>query len=285
MAEDRVVLLGVKGGPSVLPGGSMPTSCLVEAHGHSVVLDCGLGVTRGLTSQSMRLQDLKTIIVTHLHSDHYLELGPLLHTAWTCGLREPVDIYGPSGLPAYWAGFLASMSFDIELRQEDEGRPALSSLARFHTIGSGSVFALDGLDVSALRNNHPPIEETYAISFQTADKKIVFSGDTSPFDGFVDFASGADLLVHEAMLAEGVERIIERVGMGERLRNHLHSSHTLAEDAGRIAAEAGAGVLALHHLVPCDDPLLSREHWERAVRTRWDGPLHIGRDGLEIPVP
>lgn len=284
MSEHRVVLLGVKGGPSVLPGGSMPTSSLVQVDGHDIVLDCGLGVTRGLTSQGLRLQDLKTIIITHLHSDHYLELGPLLHTAWTCGLREPVQIYGPSGLPQYWENFIASMSFDIELRQEDEGRPALATLAEFHTIASGPIFELDGIQVSALRNNHPPIEETYAISFQSAAKKIVFSGDTSPFDGFVGFAAGADLLVHEAMLAEGVERIIARVGMGERLRKHLHSSHTLAEDAGRIAQEAGVEVLALHHLVPCDDPVLVEADWERAARTHWNGPLHIGRDGLEIQI-
>ena len=262
----------------------MPTSSLIQIDGHDIVLDCGLGVTRGLTAQGLRLQDLKTIIITHLHSDHYLELGPLLHTAWTCGLKEKVNIYGPAGLAPYWQHFLASMTFDIDLRQEDEGRPALATLAELHTIDSGPIFKLDGIQVSALRNNHPPIEETYAISIQAADKKVVFSGDTHPFDGFVEFAAGADLLVHEAMLAEGVERIIERVGMGERLRKHLHSSHTLAEDAGRIASEAGVGVLALHHLVPCDDPVLVREDWERAARQHWDGPLHIGRDGLQIAV-
>ena len=147
MSEDCVVLLGVKGGPSVLPGGSMPTSSLVRLAGHDIVLDCGLGVTRGLTAQGLRLQDLKTIIITHLHSDHYLELGPLIHTAWTCGLREPVNVYGPDGLAAYWQHFLASMSFDIELRQEDEARPALAGLVELRPIGSGPIFELGDIHV------------------------------------------------------------------------------------------------------------------------------------------
>lgn len=284
MSEDSVVLLGVKGGPSVLPGGSMPTSSLVRIGGRDIVLDCGLGVTRGLTAQGFRLQDLNTIIITHLHSDHYLELGPLIHTAWTCGLRHTVNVYGPNGLGDYWRNFVASMSFDVDLRQEDEGRPELATLVQLHPIASGPVFELDGIRVSALRNNHPPIEETYAVAFKTDAAKIVFSGDTAPFDGFTEFAAGADLLVHEAMLAAGVERIIERVGLGERLRKHLYSSHTLAEDAGRIAAEAGVKALALHHLVPCDDPVLTPDDWVRAARTHWDGPLQVGRDGLVVPV-
>ncbi len=284
MSRDCVVLLGVKGGPSVLPGGSMPTSSLVRIGGHDIVLDCGLGVTRGLTAQGLRLQDIRTIIITHLHSDHYLELGPLLHTAWTCGLREPVDIFGPAGLVDYWKNFISSMSFDIELRQEDEGRPELANLVNLHTIASGDVCVVGNVQISALRNSHPPIEETYAISFQTDDLKIVFSGDTAPFDGFTEFAKDADLLVHEAMLAEGVERIIERVGMGERLRKHLYSSHILAEDAGRIATEAQVKVLAFHHLVPCDDPVLSKADWERAARKHWSGPLHVGYDGLILPL-
>ena len=282
MNGNYVVLLGVKGGPSILPGGSMPTSSLVHINGRDIVLDCGVGVTRGLTAQNLKLQSLQTIIITHLHSDHYLELGPLIHTAWTCGLKRPVNVYGPSGLADYWRGFLASMRFDIELRQEDEGRPELAKLLNLHTIEPGLVFDEDGLKVSALRNNHPPVEESYAISFQTDAQKTVFSGDTSPFDGFTAFADGADLLVHEAMLADGVERIIARVGLGEKLRKHLYSSHTLAPDAARIAAETNVKALALHHLIPCEDPQLTHAAWEAAVRPHWSGPLYVGTDGLKI---
>ena len=110
----------------------------------------------------------------------------------------------------------------------------------------------------------------------------MFSGDTSPFDGFVEFAQDTDLLVHEAMLADGIDRILERTGMGERLRHHLETSHTYAEDVGRIASDANVKLLALHHLVPGDDPELGEEDWERAVRKTWAGPLLIGSDGLVI---
>jgi len=88
MSENYVALLGTKGGPAIRPGSSMPTSNLFVLNGMPLVVDCGLGVTRGLVDQGMQLKDVSTIFITHLHSDHYIELGPLLHTAWTSGLKR-----------------------------------------------------------------------------------------------------------------------------------------------------------------------------------------------------
>lgn len=96
MSDNYVALLGTKGGPSIRPGSSMPTSNLFVMNGQHVVVDCALGVTRGLVDQGINLKNLSTIFISHLHSDHYLELGPLIHTAWCSGLTTMVDIYGPA---------------------------------------------------------------------------------------------------------------------------------------------------------------------------------------------
>ena len=282
-ARTAVTLLGTKGGPAVNPGSPMPTSSLVRLGGEQIVVDCGLGVTRALTDQQVRLPDLRTIVITHLHSDHYLELGPLLHTAWTAGLKDKVTVYAPSGLAAYWRSFLASMAYDIETRIADEGRPDIKKLVELRPLGEGA-HELGPVTMGAMRNSHPPITDSYALRFEAGGRSIVFSGDTAPFDGFVEFAAGADILVHEAMHGEGVDRLVARVGNGTRLREHLVASHTEAADVGRVAAEAGVKVLALHHLVPSDDPQITRDDWERTVRRHWAGPLVIGQDGIEVTI-
>ena len=110
LPENCVVLLGTKGGPAIRPGSTNPTATLLRLGGEEIVVDCGLGVTRALVDQGVALERLARIFITHLHSDHYLELGPLLHTAWTAGLRHPVDLWGPPGLGAYWAAFLQAMA-------------------------------------------------------------------------------------------------------------------------------------------------------------------------------
>jgi ribonuclease BN (tRNA processing enzyme) len=280
--SDRLVLLGTKGGPAIRPGGPWPTSTLLELGGRRIVVDCGLGVTRGMTDAGLSLKELDLIFITHLHSDHVLELGPLIHTAWTAGLASPVRLFGPKGLNRYWQSFVQALEFDIEIRIVDEGRPDLREMVEVVEFGEGDVLRDGALRVAALRVDHPPVTECFALRFGHEGTSIVFSADTAFFPPLAEFARGADVLLHEAMLEEGVERLVARTGNGARLREHLMASHSLAGEAGTIAARAGVGRLVLNHLIPADDPDVGEADWIEAVRKTWNGPLTIGRDGLVV---
>ena len=282
--KSRLVLLGTKGGPAIRPGGPSPTSSLLEIAGRKIVVDCGLGVSRGLVETGMKLGDLDLVFITHLHSDHVLELGPLLHTAWTAGLNHPVKVYGPVGTADVWLHFCAALAYDIDTRIADEGRPDIRDLVEIFEFGEGQVLQENGLAVSAFRVDHPPVTECFALKFESEGKRIVFSADTAFFPPLADFSRGADILVHEALHPEGLERLVARTGNGARLREHLTASHTFAADVGRIAAQAEVKNLVLHHLVPADDPEITAADWEREVRKHWIGELTVGSDGLEIPL-
>lgn len=279
---NRVTLLGTKGGPAIRPGTPMPTSILVEMDGLRILVDAGLGVTRGLCDTGVALTELDAILITHLHSDHYLELGPLLHTAWTAGLKKPLTVWGPEGLDHYWQKFLDSMAFDIELRVRDEGRPDLASLLSIERLREGH-FSIQGLSVQAMLNVHPPIAESYALKITGERHGVVLSGDTAPMEAMIAFAKGADLLVHEAMLTAGIEALCARVGNGDdRLRIHLERSHSAAGEVAKIAAAAGVKRLALNHLIPSDDPDFGPEDWNREVSAHWTGPWDLGVDNMRI---
>lgn len=279
---DRLVLLGSKGGPALRPGGPWPSSSLLRISGRGLVVDCGLGVTRGLVDTGISLKALDLIFITHLHSDHVLELGPLLHTAWTAGLATPVSVFGPPGTGHYWQRFCQAMEFDIEIRIVDEGRPDIRELVSIVEFGDGQVVEQRGLKVSALRVDHPPVADCFALRFEHGGKSVVFSADTAFFPPLADFAEGADILVHEAMLEEGIERLVARTGNGARLKEHLLASHSFAEEAGRIASEAGVRRLVLNHLIPADDAEIGEADWIAAVRKTWAGDLTIARDGLVV---
>lgn len=281
--SNHVCLLGTKGGPAIRPGSTNPTSNLLRLAGQQIVVDCGLGVTRGLVDQGMQLRDLATVFITHLHSDHYLEFGPMIHTAWTAGLKTPVDVYGPAGLDRYWQQFIDSMRDDIDLRIADEGRPDIASMVRLHVLHEGEVLNDAGITVTAMKNTHPPLVETFALSFKSDDAHVVFSGDTAFLPALAEFAKGADLLIHEAMLEAALPALFARIGNGDnRLHEHWMRSHTLAQDAGKIATDAGVGALALNHLIPSDDPDYGVDQWLEAVSPNWTGTLHVGSDGLKI---
>ncbi len=279
---DRLVLLGTKGGPAIRKGGPSPTSTLLVVEGHPYIIDCGLGVTRGFVEAGFALKDLGTILITHLHSDHVLELGPLIHTAWTAGLAHGVDVHGPVGTADLWRGFLRSMAYDMSTRIADEGRPDLAAMVRIHEYPEGPAFADGRVMLTACRVPHPPVTECFALRFDFGGTSVVLSADTAFHPPLGTFAKDSDILVHEAMLGSAVDRLVARVGNGARLRQHLMDSHTLAEDVGQIATLAGARLLVLHHLVPADDPEVKERDWLEAVRTTWAGPLAIGHDGMSF---
>ncbi|MEM9578177.1 MAG: MBL fold metallo-hydrolase [Pseudomonadota bacterium] len=284
MAGNRIVLLGVKGGPAVRPDSPLPTASLLQLAGRNIVVDCGIGVTRSLVETGVTLLEIDAIFITHLHSDHLLELGPLIYTAWTTGLKRPIQVFGPAGTKAYWQAFLTSMSFDHAIRIEDEGRIPLDQMVSVSEFDEGVIPALDGIGVAALRVRHPPVTDTFALRFDAAGRSVVFSADTCYFEPLAHFARGADVLVHEAMLTEGIDALVTRTNGGARLRNHLLASHTPASDVGRIATQAGIGHLVLNHLVPIDDPAFTSDHWLAEATRHWTGKTTVGQDGLSIPL-
>src|SRR5215468_1616377 len=106
--DTRVTLLGTKGGPRVNKGRANPSN-LVTAAGRSYVVDCGYGVTRQLVEAGVEAHAVRTILISHNHSDHMLELGTLVYNAWAGGLREPLDVWGPPPVGRAVTGFLDSL--------------------------------------------------------------------------------------------------------------------------------------------------------------------------------
>ncbi len=282
---DFVSLLGVKGGPAIRPGSNMPTSTLIHINGKNFLVDTGLGVSRAICDQGVELNDIDSIFITHMHSDHYLELGPLIHTAWVSGRVKPISIYGPKRLKHYWRAFLSSMVDDIVLRIEDEGRIDLENLPAFYSFEDRQSLALSNINIRVMRNLHPPIRDSFALRFEWGHYSIVLSGDTAYMPEMIDFADQADLLIHEVMLSEGIDLIMTRLGHeDDKLRNHLLKSHTLTENAGLIAKCAKVRCLVLNHFVPDGFAEFNDEDWLKAVRKHWSGKTILGRDGIRIPL-
>jgi len=282
LGPDRLVLLGTRGGPLITGYAPTPSANLIVFDGIPLVVDTGYGVTLKLLDAHIPLELLRYIFITHHHSDHNLELGPLLYNAWASGLSTPVDVYGPNGLNALLAYYWKSNGFDMETRISDEGRPDLRRLVRPHEFTQGLVMNYDSIKVSSLRNHHPPVVESYALKFELGNKTVVFSGDTAFFPPLVEFAKGADYLVHEVTYRPALDAMVTRRPNAARLKASILSHHTAAEDVGRVATLAKVKVLVLNHFVPGDDPSLTPEIWANAVRATFKGKIIVGKDMLTL---
>jgi ribonuclease BN (tRNA processing enzyme) len=280
--KTRLILLGTGGGPRPRKQSS-GSAQVVIAGGAAYVVDCGDGVARQMAFAGVPLPSLRHVLITHQHSDHNADYGNLIWLAWTAGLRTRVDTWGPPPLVRMTQLFLEMNAYDIESRTADEGRPPLAPLVHPHEItAAGLVLQDENVKVTAAIVHHPPVVPSFAYRFDAADRSIVISGDTAPSDDLVKLARGADVLVHEALLPAGVERLLARVPNAPTLARHLMAHHTTAEDAGRIAQAAGVKTLVLSHLVPPDDPELTDAMWIAAAQAHFNGRVVLGRDLLEL---
>ena len=283
-SRTRIILLGTKGGPTLSrESGRNNSATLILINDVPYLIDCGYGVSRQLISAGVALNRLRYIFITHHHSDHNLEYGPLLYNAWLTSNPIKIDAYGPTGLQKLTRDFFEYEKFDIETRIVDEGATDLRKLVAVHEFDrSGVVMQNDDVKVTSFRVRHPPITQSFAYRFDAKDVSVVISGDTAYFPPLADFAKGADVLIHEAMYLPAIEKLIKQEGGKQRLRQHLMAAHTATEDVGRIAAQAGVKTLVLSHLVPGDDPSITDEQWSEGARKYFKGRIIVGKDLMEI---
>src|SRR5881227_3369815 len=280
----RIILLGTKGGPTLATRTSRSNpSTLIVVNDVPYLIDCGYGVSRQLISAGIALNRLRYIFITHHHSDHNLEYGPLLYNAWVTSQPIKIDVYGPTGLAKMTHDFFEYQKFDIDTRIADEGVSDPRRLVTVHEFeAAGTTMENADVKITSCRVRHPPITQSYAYRFDAKDRSIVISGDTAYAPELAGFAKGADVLVHEVMYLPAIEKLIKQNPNATRLREHLLAAHTSTEDVGRIAAQAGVKTLVLTRFVPGDDPSITDEQWSEGVRKNFRGRIIVGKDLMEI---
>ncbi|MGD6980742.1 MULTISPECIES: MBL fold metallo-hydrolase [Citricoccus] len=330
MDRPYVVTLGTAGGPrwwndhQGQPRFGIATAVVVNETWYLV--DCGQGAGRQAAAAGLRMADLGGIFITHMHSDHTVDLPSLLLFGAFELKNAPagtIPVIGPGdrgklpplspraasvptpiaperptpGVDGLVHGLLAAYATDcndrifdslakspaeqfepreIELPADLGFDPDSDVAPEMEPI---EVFRDENVTVSAILVSHHPTAPAYAFRFDTAAGSVVISGDTAPCANMVRLARGASLLLHEAINLDILQAQYTDAEMMQATMDHHRRAHTTAAEAGSIAAAAGVGHLALHHLVPSYSP---PEAWDEA-RTTFDGPLSIPEDLDVIP--
>ena len=251
---------------------------VVRHGGHAVLIDCGSGVTQRLLAAGLSGRELDAVLLTHLHSDHLVDLFQLIVSSWHQGRDRPQRVFGPPGTRAYVDGLMALWRAELEQRIAHERRPSTAALeVEVTEIGPGEVVTLGELRAEAFEVDHRPVRHAFGFIFRTPEARLVLSGDTRACAAVVEAARGADLLVHEVFVHRELP-VAPGVRSAETVAN-VASYHTLSSEVGKVAAEAGVGCLALTHFVPpaCDRKALLAE-----VAADFAGPVVIGEDLMTL---
>jgi len=213
------------------------------------------------------------ILITHLHGDHVLGLPGLLQTMALMDRKEPIQVYGPVGLKEFLLCTKKTLNFGLTFPVEiseisEEGDVCeteeyrLTAIKSNHAVESyafafiekprpGKFYPEKALALGVAKGelwsqlqkgkeiklkDSNTVKPNDVMGPMRAGRKIIYTGDTKPFDSFAKFAENADLVVHDCTFDDSLAE------------KALVDGHSTPTQAAQQAKAAGAKRLVLSHI-------------------------------------
>lgn len=275
--KTQIVLLGT-GTPIPDPDRSGPSVAIV-VNDTPYIVDFGPGVVRRAEAayrqgiKGLAPSRLTRAFVTHLHSDHTVGYPDLIFTSWVAGRTEPLEVFGPKGIRAMSLHIMQAYREDVEIRLnglEQANRNGYKVNA--HEVQPGIVYRDQNVTVKAFLVKHGSWPEAYGYRFETPDKTIVISGDTTPAESVVQNCNGCDVLIHEVYSQAG---FLKKTPQWQKYHSHFHTSSL---ELAQLASRAKPKLLILYHQLFWDEP---ENDLLNEIRRGYNGKVVSGHD-LEV---
>jgi ribonuclease BN (tRNA processing enzyme) len=245
-AEDwKLTVIGC--GDAFGSGGRLQTSFLLDTARSRVLIDCGATTLMGFHRQQIDGNTIGTILISHLHGDHFSGLAWwLMHAHYVSDRKEPLVIAGPPGL---------EQRLHTAMEALFPGSSSMPLRFELTYVAFDSQLPLDvgGVAVTPFQVNHPSGAPAFAMRIESGGRCVAFSGDTKWVDNLVSCAQGANLFIVDcfgydndigfhmswktisAHLKDITARHVLLTHMGPQMLSHVHE----ITDPRILAAEDG----------------------------------------------
>ncbi len=247
--------LTVLGAGTALPvPGRSPAGYLLGVAGEPLLFDLGPGTLARLAAAGVSYRELERVFVSHLHSDHVLDLVTLLQASnatpgWT--REKPLELIGCRGLKDFVA-----RAMEIFDGTAPEGFPV-----RVTELGAERR-EVGGWTLETALTAHTP--GSLAFRVEAEGRVVVYSGDAIESPALVRLARDATVFVCECSFPRGWPT----------------PDHVTADGAGRMARAAGVRRLVLSHLYPPAQDVDVKAQ----ARAEYEGEVVVAVDGTTVTV-
>jgi ribonuclease BN (tRNA processing enzyme) len=208
-------------------GGRFQTCIRLRADGHTALVDCGATSLTALKAQGLDPGDVDTVVISHLHGDHFGGLPFLVLDGQFSRREKPLTVFGPVGtrdrlftaMETLYPGSTAvRRRFEVDVVELD---------------GAGSARDDGPLIVRSWEVDHASGAPPLAVRVTIGRTTFGYSGDTAWTPALTHAAEGADVFACEAYTYD------------KPVRYHL-DYRTLVGHVDELAA----GRLVLTHMGP-----------------------------------
>ncbi|MCF6136301.1 ribonuclease Z [Pseudalkalibacillus berkeleyi] len=251
---------------------AMALRFMTDLQGTVWLFDCGEATQHQVLHTNLKLWQISKIFITHMHGDHIYGLPGVLGSRSFQGAESPLKVYGPKGIKEFITvtletsrtylkypleiieiddGFIEQENgYRIEVRQlehvipsygfrikepDQPGRLKVEKLKE-QGIPSGPIYGKLKAGQSVTLDDGRIINGADYTTELQPGRIVTICGDTRPSVKTVELARDADLFIHEATFAEG---------MDEKAIEYFHST---TNQAAQIAKDANVKRLILNHI-------------------------------------
>jgi ribonuclease Z len=304
MTQMQIIFLGTGGSwPSVRRN---VTSIALKRGREIILFDCGEGTQRQFQKSHLSYMQISKIFISHFHGDHFLGLPGLIQTMQLNDRNDPLFVYGPKGM-LYLLDKLLSLGYfkpsypiigrevknkdiiefdgyNIKVIEVDHGIPSVAYClieenrpGKFNKkkalelgIPEGPLFNRLQKGKKIKLENGKIIKPDMVLGKSRPGRKIVYSGDTKPFEKMIKFSEKADVLIHEATFDDSLKEV------------SLDYGHSTATQTAEIAKKAKVKKLFIVHISPRYNNIEKIENDAKAIFKKTYIPKDF--DSLEVPL-
>ena len=189
--SDQVRLQCIGSGDAFGSGGRLNSCYHVTLGHHQLLIDCGCSSLIGLQQCGLKASEISTVVVSHLHGDHFGGIPFLLMEGKYASKRQhPLTLIGPVGLQkqveaaleAFYPGTLKG-GFDF--------------LVSYVVLDARKELQIDDFVLKAWRVKHGRSSHVFGLRLEFGGKVISYTGDSEWTETLVALAQGSDLFITE----------------------------------------------------------------------------------------
>ena len=253
---------------------------LVSTSQSSILVDCGSGVTQRLKEAKVSSADIHALFITHLHSDHIVDLYQLIISSWHSYRTKAWRIFGPRGTRKFVKKLMDTWKDERMLRIKNEQRSSIQAfnlkVTEFSEYGK---IRIKDLVIEYFTVDHKPVKYAYGFNFFQQKKKLTISGDTKPCENLMKHAQLANVLLHEVFIEGEIDKITKM--RSKKTLHNVKAYHTLSSMVGKVAKIVRCKRLVLTHFVPTH---FNEKKLINIVRKDFGKNPIIGKDLLKITI-
>ena len=255
-------------------------SNIISTNKSNILVDCGSGVTQRLNEAKISLKNIDALFLTHLHSDHVIDLYQLIISSWHSYRTKPWKIYGPIGTKIFVKKIMLAWQDERLLRIKYEQRSSVKAfdikVKEFRKYGK---IKIKDQIIEYFEVDHKPVKYAYGFNFYNNNKKLTISGDTKPCENLLKYGQKTDLLLHEVFVEDELKS--DGKMRTKKTLHNVEAYHTTSSMVGKVAKLMRCKKLVLTHFVPTK---FNQNKLINKVQNDLGKKPIIGRDLLKINI-